>query len=136
MGQRNIVGFLVTGSGVKQFLLSLRRRSVPRRCRPTATPARAVSLPRSGIPATYQEPAGMIRSQERDGSRAVRTGDAQDHVWLTLRWGYTGRVLLPFWRVCRAVVSSVIGSAFRLALSDGALRLCYSSIYEVLGVNT
>src|ERR1035441_9328806 len=78
-GKRNIVGFLATGSGVKEYQLSLRGCSVPRRRPLTAKPAQFPSLPRCRFPETCEVLAGIIGRQERDGSRATRTGDNHDH---------------------------------------------------------
>ena len=88
MGQRNIVGFLVTGSGVKEYQLSLRGCSVPRRRPLTAKPAQFPSLPRSRFPETCEVPAGKIGRQRRDGSWVTRIGDTQHHARLTSRGGF------------------------------------------------
>jgi hypothetical protein len=87
-GKRNIVGFLATGSGVKEYQLSLRGCFVPRRRRPTAKPAQFASLLRSRFPESCEVPVGITRRREWDGSRATRIGDTQDHARPTSRRGF------------------------------------------------
>jgi hypothetical protein len=67
-GHEDNVGFLTTGSGVKQFQLSLWGYFVPRCLFFTATTARPASLPKSRFPETYEVPTDMIGRQKRNGS--------------------------------------------------------------------
>jgi hypothetical protein len=77
--KEGIVGFLTTGSGVKQFQLSLWGCFVPRCLSFTAKLLRPASLPESRFPETYRVPVGIMGRKERGGSQADRTGDKQDH---------------------------------------------------------
>src|ERR1035438_8318103 len=79
LGQRNIVGFLVTGSGVMEYQLSFWACFVPRGRRLTAKPAQFASVPKGRFAETFEMPAGIFRSQERDGLRATRIGNERRH---------------------------------------------------------
>src|ERR1035438_1983579 len=87
-GKVDNVGFLTTGSGVKQFQLSLWGYFVPRCLFFTATPARPASLSRSRFPETCEVPGGIMGRNERDGSWTAGTCDKRHHAQPPSRQGF------------------------------------------------
>src|ERR1035438_1656846 len=105
-GKEDNVGFLTTGSEVKQFQLSLWGYFVPRCLFFVATPARPASLPKSCFSETYEVPARMFGREKLSGSWAARTGDKQDHVRLTARRGCPA-----VWRIAGVLLLAVYPSS-------------------------